>query len=63
MKNLKPTCPSCERPGGALTADPHCASPICSWNKCNCGATYSRKNGAGFANTPKPAHFPAREAL
>ena len=58
MKNLKPTCPSCERPGGALTAEPHCSSKKCDWNKCNCGATYSRTNGGGYANTPKPVHFP-----
>lgn len=61
MSNLKPTCPSCERPGGALTAEPHCASKKCDWNKCNCGAHYSRKTGAGYANTPKPVYFPGKK--
>lgn len=61
MSTLTPTCPSCDRPGGALTAKPHCRNQDCDWNKCNCGATYSRKTAAGFANTPKPVHFPARK--
>ena len=61
MSPFKPTCPACDRPGGALTAAPHCSSQNCDWNKCNCGATYSRKNGAGFANTPKPTHFAPKE--
>lgn len=61
MSTTRPTCPACKLPGGALTASPHCASQTCDWNKCTCGATYSRKNGGGFANTPKPVHFPATE--
>lgn len=61
MAALTPTCPSCFRPGGALTAKIHCKSETCTWNICNCGATYDRKTLAGFANTPKPVHFPAPE--
>lgn len=59
MSAFTPTCPSCHSKGGALTADPHCTSPGCTWNKCKCGATYDRNTGSGFANTPKPVHFPA----
>lgn len=57
---VTPTCPSCDKPGGALTADPHCEAQTCTWNNCKCGATYHRTTGAGFANTPKPVHFPAK---
>jgi hypothetical protein len=57
-----PTCPSCFRPGGALTAKPHCASENCSWNICDCKTTYDRKTLAGFGNNPKPVHYPAPEA-
>ena len=56
---MTPTCPSCDRPGGALTAAPHCKSQTCTWNRCNCGTIYDGGTGAGFANTPKPVHFPA----
>lgn len=59
MPALTPTCPSCHRPGGALTAKPHCTSGTCSWNTCNCGAVYDRKTLAGYAMTPKPTHYPA----
>ena len=51
------TCPSCDRPAGALYADTHCKSKACTWSKCNCGATYDRNSGAGYANTPKPVWF------
>ena len=60
--SIAPVCPSCGRKGGALTAEPHCRNVNCDWNKCNCGATYSRKNEAGFANKPEPVHYPAKEA-
>jgi hypothetical protein len=51
------TCPACARPAGALSANPHCTSPTCRWNKCFCGATYDRNNGRGFTERP-PKHYP-----
>lgn len=49
-------CPACKKPGGAITADPHCRSKTCTWNKCKCGVTYDRGSGIGFS---AKEHFPA----
>ena len=50
-------CPQCDKPGGALTAVPHCKNHSCDWNICNCGATYSRKTGQGFGTIGKKNIF------
>jgi hypothetical protein len=55
---MTPKCPACDKPGGALTADPHCKSKTCNWNKCKCGVTYDRKTGAGFVEEPEAIHYP-----
>jgi hypothetical protein len=53
-------CPQCDKPGGALTAEPHCKNELCFWNKCHCGAVYSRQTAVGFVNSSKaPKFFPA----
>lgn len=51
------TCPACDRPAGALSANPHCPAKACTWNKCNCGTVYDRNKGGGFAERP-PMHYP-----
>lgn len=52
-------CPACKKPGGAITADPHCTSKTCTWNKCKCGATYDRKTMLGFTASQ---HYPVEGA-
>lgn len=50
-------CPQCDKPGGALTATPHCKDPLCLWNQCKCGAVYSRQTAQGFGSEGKKAVF------